>query len=230
MLYLLQIINDRNFALLINTSKDFENYRHTTNVLTFKEILLCNGYTEKDMIVLLAEDILHNARNSEKGRIYNSETEFAEYEDLPVTRFDLNKLLNILYCNHQKMLHLDENTNLFMYMCGHGGDGFMKILGREFLQKNDLHDAILYLSKRLKNVIFFFDTCQAETLVDIEHLPKNVFVVCTSKKGQPSVSCKSNARIGCAVIDSFPKLFVDKLNEKKDLAVRLDEFLKPFLF
>ncbi|KAM0674672.1 glycosylphosphatidylinositol anchor biosynthesis [Gurleya vavrai] len=126
------------------------------------------------------------------------------------------------------MLHLDDNSTIFIYITGHGGDGFIKILDRDFLHKNDLMAALIYLSKRLKRVVIILDTCQAETNVDPLNLPINCFVICSSKKGQPSVSYKSNCEIGCAVVDSLPKVFYESYKSFKKPDFYIEDFLNTF--
>lgn len=219
----------KNFALLINTSKDYENYRHATNIFLFYNLFLSKGYSDDNVLYLQTEDIQYNPRNVHKGKIYDTETNFFSINNYYRTTISLQYILNILYCNHKLMLDLCENTNLFIYMTGHGGDGFMKILDREYLHKNDLMQALIYLCNRLKNVILFIDTCQASTQINENLLPKNCFVVCSSVKGEPSISYKANREIGCAVVDSLPKLFCDKA-KICDENVYLEDFLSDFSY
>ncbi|KAM0678661.1 hypothetical protein BDAP_000770 [Binucleata daphniae] len=188
------------------------------------------GYTDDTILYLQAEDIQYNARNIHKGRIYHTETEYFTMNNYYLSNISLQYILNIMYCNHEKMVDLDENTNLFIYMTGHGGDGFMKILDREFLHKDDLSCALSYLCQRLKNVVFFIDTCQATTQVNEEVLPKNCYVVCSSIKNESSISYKANRNVGCAVVDSLPKLFCEKLETYDSLYSYLDDILIDFDF
>ncbi|KAM0688578.1 glycosylphosphatidylinositol anchor biosynthesis [Conglomerata obtusa] len=229
-IYLLTQILANNFALLINTSKDYENYRHASNIFLFYKLLKNNNYSDNNILYLITEDIVQDDRNIHKGRIYHSETEYTTLNKISTTVMNLNYILNILHCNHKKMFSLDENTNLFIYFCGHGGDGFLKILDREFLHRIDLMVGIKYLCKRLKNVIIFIDTCQAETIIDQENVPENCYIVCSSKKGEPSVSYRSNSEIGCAVIDSLPKIFYDKYIALENKNIYLEDFIKDFSF
>lgn len=226
MFFCLELIICKNFAVLVNTSKDFTNYRHSSNLLIFNKILLDNNFTEDDIIYLLQEDVTQDLRNQSKGKFYIDE-EVGFPIKIKTTNITLNLLLNILRCNHKKMYNLDESSNLFIYLSGHGGDEFLKILDRNFLYKDDLMEAIQYLAKRLNKVLLIVDTCQAETLVD--DLPENVFVISSSKKGEPSISHCVNSRIGCSVIDGLPKIFYDEyVNNQENKFI--EDFVKQLTY
>lgn len=224
MFLLINLIISKNAAILLNASKDFSNYRHSTNIYLFYDILIRGGFTENEIIYLTAEDVFYDKRNTQKGKAFYGENEYLNIPKTKTSKINVNSFLNILECNHPKLYELDKKSNVFIYMCGHGGDGFLKFLDREFLLKDDLMYGINKMARRVKKVFLVLDTCQAETIVD-EKINENVFVFASSKKGQPSISFAANNKVGCAVVDSFPRLFYDKFEDGNCF---IEDFVKEF--
>jgi phosphatidylinositol glycan class K len=218
----------RNYAVLLNASKNYENYRHFSNVFTFNEILKKNGYKNEDILYLVVEDISQDIRNTRKGYIHHKDDVFFRMGDVYTSDISVNHFANILKCNHVKLNMLDETSNVFLYMCGHGGRGFIKFLDRECLYRRDLMVGICGLSKRVNKVLLIIDTCQAQSLVDIGDVPYNVFIVVTSKCGEPSISCSKSEKIGPFLVDNFPFVFYEKHRSGVNANLNLEEFFDTF--
>ncbi len=79
---------------------------------------------------------------------------------------------------------LDENTNILVYLTGHGGDNFFKFQDGEELMSNDVSSVFsqMYEMKRYNEILFISDTCQAFTMADEIKVP-DVFSVGSSLKG-----------------------------------------------
>ncbi|MDE5806575.1 MAG: ABC transporter substrate-binding protein, partial [Muribaculaceae bacterium] len=54
-------------ALLIGASSEWSNYRHQADVLAMYQLLKEHGYTDDNIILILADDIATNPNNPEKG-------------------------------------------------------------------------------------------------------------------------------------------------------------------
>lgn len=208
----------KNVAIILNTSKDYSNYRHTTNILLFQKILTDLNPNFTDILMLSTEDILTNARNTHPGFYFiDNKTKF--YADIKLTTLSCNLILNILSGHHPYLHELDIDTNIVVYICGHGGDGFIKILDREFLLKTDLTDSLVLLSNKVNKLLIILDTCQAESILDFKKFKDNTSIIITSKRGEPSVSQISSSVIGCNVIDGFMSALYGKINHLKSLCV-----------
>lgn len=62
-----------NWAVLVNTSRFWFNYRHAANALTFYQLCRKHGIPDSQIILMLADDIACNPRNLKPGRIFNEE-------------------------------------------------------------------------------------------------------------------------------------------------------------
>lgn len=208
--------------MLINASTGFFNYRHSGNVYLFNEFFERMGFDKDQILIIQREDLLINERlHLDKflfGRSRN-ETRYFEYKLVPI---DDNYILNILELQCYEFKHLDENDNLFIYICGHGTGFYLKICNMYFLFRNDIMNKLRIISKRLNKIFVILDTCQAETLINRDDIPDNVFVLTTSSKFTKSYSIKSNSITGIAACDAFPFNFMK-------MPIKYDQTLIDFL-
>lgn len=206
----------KTMSLLVNTSKDFLNYRHMSNIQAVYRLLIDSGFPKSNILPIFKDDPNEDTKNIRKGRIYFNDTE--SIDQVKMEPMDLNEhiLLNLLYLKHEKLLDMDENDNMIIYMCGHSREGFIKICDRHFLFKDDLMRAIQYLSNRLNKVLLILDTCQASTLIDTNDIPSNVTVVTSSLQAEFSYSNRSVSSLGVAGIDDFAyEIFRKGIDKKK---------------
>lgn len=66
------VIN-KNWAILIDTSAFWFNYRHASNILGIYSQIKSRGIPDSQIILMLAEDVACNARNVFPGTIVNNE-------------------------------------------------------------------------------------------------------------------------------------------------------------
>ena len=103
-----------------------------------------------------------------------------------------------------KRLRTDENSNILIFLSGHGGDEFFKFRDTEEMSTQDLgyafHD--MFMQKRYKEILLLVDTCQAATIANAIEAPR-VITIGSSRKGENSYSYDSDQRLGVAVIDRF---------------------------
>lgn len=222
------------------------------------------GYTDDNIILFLADEIACNARNPFKNKIYNRRfnefrprqskidknlyTEDIEVdyvgEDVTVENF-FRVLLgrHVPYTPSQQRIggqhpspthFMDEHTNVFIFITGHGGEEFFKFRDTEEFLRQDLRSVLLQmqLMKRYKNILFVSDTCQAFSLapndraeddVDPENgvgdqaSLRNVYSIGSSLKGQSSYAFTSELEIGHSIVDRYShhfSIYLDKLFEE----------------
>ncbi|TBU00261.1 C13-like peptidase [Hamiltosporidium magnivora] len=197
--FLIKYVLTRNIAILINGSRYFHNYRHASNILAFYFALKQNGFEDTEILIKI---------------------------DIIPFNLTINNILNVLYCKNSKIYDLDETSNVFIYMCGHGGEGYIKLCNREYLLYPDIKKAIMYLCKRVGKVLFINDTCQAESIFDGLYQIDNLYLVASSERNEPSISTQNCSNIGPSLIDNFPYKFLEIIDNciGLDLNVFFDLF------
>ena len=136
---------------------------------------------------VIADEYAINARNPYKNRMhsegihltgwYTNETEI-DYRGSDVT---VQMFMDALLGTAPKSLNLNAESNLLIYVTGHGGDQFFKFQDEEELMAQDISNLMdkLYEEKRFGKALFIADTCQAFTLFDKVTTP-NVMALGTS--------------------------------------------------
>ena len=167
-----------NWAVLVDASRYWFNYRHIANTLSLYRTVKRLGIPDSNIILMLADDVSCSPRNSFPASVFgnanhlanlygdNIEVDYRGYEVTP------ENLLRVLTDRHapgtprSKRLLTDAGSNLFLYITGHGGDEFMKFQDQTEIMSKDIADALEQMreKRRYNEVLFIAETCQAATL------------------------------------------------------------------
>mmetsp|Transcript_43102 Transcript_43102/g.60442 ORF Transcript_43102/g.60442 Transcript_43102/m.60442 type:complete len:429 (+) Transcript_43102:630-1916(+) len=206
-----------NWALIVDTSRWWYNYRHAANALAFYHTVKRLGIPDSNIILMLADDIACNPRNIFPGTVYNKggneQTNLygtfveVDYRDYEVTEENMIRLLvgrHSAGTPRSKRLLTDSGTNLVIYMTGHGGVDFIKFQDAGDISSQDLADAFsqMWLQRRYNEILFIVDTCQAATLYSAFDSP-NIIAVGSSIIDQNSYSQGIEEDIGVSLADRF---------------------------
>lgn len=236
--------NTNNWAVLVSTSRFWFNYRHMANVLSMYRTVKRLGIPDSQIILMLSDDVACNSRNLFPGSVFNNKDHAidlygdsveVDYRGYEVTVENFIRLLTDRWTqDHPKSKRLltDENSNIFIYMTGHGGDDFLKFQDAEEIASEDIADAFqqMYEKKRYKEIFFMVDTCQANTMYSKFYSP-NILAVGSSEMDESSYSHHSDVEIGVAVIDRFTYYCLDFLeNIDKNSTLTLQDLFDSFTF
>ena len=178
------------------------------------------GFSDTKILLMNANNILCDDRNPNCNSIYNTPVVKSDisignieidYDGLDVTP---ESFLALLYRKHAwtdpesiKLLS-DKNSNVFIYLTGHGGNEFFKFHDKFELSAQELgaavHDMDKY--KRYKNLLIIIDTCQAFTMFNYIN-SSNVIAIASSKMGENSYAYAPHEHLQLPVIDRFSYLF-----------------------
>lgn len=168
------------------------------------------------MYANLADDAACNSRNKFAGSVYanngreldlygdNIEVDYRGYE---VT---VENFLRLLTGRHDesiprsKRLLIDKNSNIFIYLTGHGGNEFLKFQDNEEVSAHDISDALhqMHQAGRYNEIFFMVDTCQANSMYTTMYSP-GILATGSSVVGENSYSHENDYDVGVAVIDSY---------------------------
>ena len=103
-----------------------------------------------------------------------------------------------------KQLSSDANSNVLIYLTGHGGDEFLKFHDADEMGALDLAWAIdeMQLKRRYRRLLVVSDTCQAGTLSNQLRAP-GVIAIASSHLGESSYSSGADHEIGVSLLDRF---------------------------
>ncbi|CAD6197143.1 unnamed protein product [Caenorhabditis auriculariae] len=203
-----------NWAVLVCTSKFWFNYRHVSNVLALYHTLKRLGIPDSNIIMMLAEEVPCNARNPRPGKVYaaragnnlyGSDVE-VDYRGEEVT---VENFIRVLTGRHlpatprSKRLLTDHQSNVLVYLTGHGGDSFMKFQDAEELTNVDLAYAVqsMYEGNRSASMYEWIAS-------------PNVLSLSSSLTHQESYSYDVDQDIGVYVIDRYTHFTVAFMNKE----------------
>jgi phosphatidylinositol glycan class K len=210
-----------NWAVIVSTSRYWFNYRHAANALGFYHTVKQLGIPDSNILLMLADDIPCNGRNPNAGTIfterdhdlnlYGGDVE-VDYRGTEVT---VSNFLALMTGRHEvgipsrKRLNTNPNSNILLYMAGHGGDEFLKFQDAEEVTSQDFRDMFeeMRIKGRYGDMLFIVDTCQAGTLsnaMSIEVTP-NIMFIGSSLKDENSYAYQSDIDLGVAVLDRFTR-------------------------
>lgn len=236
--------HSNNWAVLVSTSRFWFNYRHMANALSLYRTVKRLGIPDSQIILMLSDDIACNPRNAFPGTVFNNMDEAidlygesieVDYRGYEVTVDNFMRLLTDRWDSDQprsKRLLTDENSNIFIYLTGHGGNEFLKFQDAEEIGAYDLKDAfnVMHQQKRYNEIFFMIDTCQANTMYERIEAP-NVLAVGSSELDESSYSHHSDMDIGVAVIDRFTYYTLDYLEKiDRDSKETMDKLFAEYTF
>lgn len=190
-------------ALLINTSKNFFNYRHMSNIQSFRHTLISAGFPENHIHSICREDPFFDTRNTVQNKIFLTSKISIEHSNLSIEDLTDQYILNLLCLRHRFTYKLSENDNILIYICGHAASEFFKVCDKYYMFTDDIMTALKYLSKRVKRGVIILDTCQASSLVRPSEIPPNICVVTSSNADEYSYSSIYVPFLGVSTIDDF---------------------------
>lgn len=157
-----------NWAVLVDASRFWFNYRHVANVLSIYRSVKRLGIPDSQIILMIADDMACNPRNPRPGQVYNNANQHinvygddveVDYRGYEVTVENFVRLLTGRTQNgtaRSKKLLTDAGSNVLIYLTGHGGDGFLKFQDSEEITSQELADAVeqMWEKKRLVELGF----------------------------------------------------------------------------
>jgi len=205
-----------NWAVLVDTSRFWFNYRHVANVLSIYRSVKRLGIPDSQIILMVADDMACNPRNPRPATVFNNANQHidvygedveVDYRGYEVTVENFVRLLTgRLPANtpRSKRLLTDEGSNILVYMTGHGGDGFLKFQDSEEITNIELADAFqqMWAKQRYNEIFFMIDTCQAASMFQKFYSP-NILAVASSLVGEDSLSHHVDSAIGVYIIDRY---------------------------
>ncbi|XP_064547307.1 putative GPI-anchor transamidase [Drosophila montana] len=229
-----------NWAVLVDASRFWFNYRHVANVLSIYRSVKRLGIPDSQIILMIADDMACNARNPRPGQVYNNANQHinvygddveVDYRGYEVTVENFVRLLTGRTQNgtaRSKKLLSDAGSNVLIYLTGHGGDGFLKFQDSEEITSQELADGIqqMWEKKRYNELFFMVDTCQAASLYEKFTSP-NVLAVASSLVGEDSLSHHVDPSIGVYMIDRYTYYALEFLEKVQPFSKRtIGEFLQ----
>ena len=209
--------NNNNWVVLTSASRYWHNYRHGSNVMSvYQAARSQGGMSDDNILLMLAENYACDPRNPLPGTLYdNAEKTVNLYScgsrpDVLGYELTASKYTSILHGRHTHStplahrLQSNNQSNVLVYITGHGNKGFIKFHDTEYYSSEDFADAfeVMHRLGRYGKLLFIADTCNAESLC-LEIRSPNVVCIASSSLEENSYSHHGDPDTGMEVIDRF---------------------------
>lgn len=216
------------WAVIVATSMDWENYRHQADALAVYDLLRKNGVDDNRIILMVVDDIAYNQNNPLKGDVHGEvggenlrEGAIIDYSgnDVNVQNFK-NALLGDMTAGSSDMLNTSENSNILVYIAGHGGDGFIVFGHSELLIAEEFVRVIedMYQDGRYRQMLIMVEACHGETMASGLEVPGVIYLT-GAARNEPTFGCNYDRQIDAWLSDDFTYQALRVLSRDSQLSI-----------
>jgi phosphatidylinositol glycan class K len=180
------------------------------------QLLKRMGFSDDRIILMNGFDDVCGLRNPVPGRMFwepNIDVDLCsgvevDYSGNEVSGDSLLRLLTGRQIQSEvlpsRMLSSTNQSNVLLFLSGHGGDGFFKFRDYEEMSADELRVAVEEMSSlgRFRRLLIVADTCQASSMTQ-GITTENVISIASSRVSENSYSYISNKKLGVSTIDRF---------------------------
>ncbi|KPI84728.1 putative GPI-anchor transamidase subunit 8 (GPI8) [Leptomonas seymouri] len=226
--------NSNNWAVIVSSSRYLFNYRHTANALTMYHTLRQHGIDDDHILLFLSDSFACDPRNVYPAEIFaqppshtgdlNGHANMNLYGcsaqvDYSGSDVDVRRFLSVLQGRYDentpptRRLLSDENSNIIIYVAGHGAKSFFKFQDVEFLSSSDIAETLtmMHQQRRYGRIVFLADTCHAIALCEHITAP-NVICLAASSAEAESYSDQYEPSLGVHLISFWMNEMYTLLN------------------
>jgi len=161
-------------AVIISTSGGWENYRHQADALAVYQLLRNNGVSDDDIILFSLDDVPWLPENYPEGTLRHEEdgadlreNALIDYSGDSVTSENLRRvLLGERSPSTPVVLESDQNSNIFIYLVGHGMPKALNFNDGTQLLAGSLAQLIeeMFEAGRFRQMLVIAEACYGESL------------------------------------------------------------------
>ncbi|MBQ3635222.1 MAG: hypothetical protein II951_06350 [Bacteroidales bacterium] len=216
---------DENWALIVDGSTSFSDYRFQADVMSMYQMLKKHGYRDDHIIVIAEDNIAYNPDNSEQGVIRTSKggenvysREAIDYQLSELTPADLGDIMAGRKSERlPKVVETDEQDNVFVFWSGHGSPGAL-YWGRKTISYGTMRK---YLSDmRHRKLLMAVEACYSGGLGEAcEGLP-GVLMITAASPYETSKAAVWNKELQVYMTNGFTQGFMEAIKGNPKVVLR----------
>ncbi len=220
------------WALLVQGSCGWENYRHQADVLNVYQMLKSQGWDDGHIILVISDDIAHNEKNKFPGKVATStygenlyEDAVVDYSSDTLSVSDIRDIMTGRKSEHLPVvLDTDDQSNVLVFWSGHGclkytrkSDGFLW-RDSEIFSDADLRETLTAMNtqNRYRKMLMLLEPCYSRTMaLQADNIP-GILSIASAAENESSFADFHSAELGTWMSDRFTNNLVNTLSEKPD--------------
>lgn len=205
------------WALLMAGSNGWHNYRHQADICKAYQLLKSNGIPERNIILMMYDDIAYNPKNPHPGVIINELNGPNVYEgvvkDYTSKNVTIENFFNVLQGKKEAMngigsgrvIESGPDDYIFLDFVGYGSDEILIFPNNEILTSDQLFKGLNELVKnnRFAKMFIFVDAPDSGSVFDDLEDDKNIFVMTSSDLMESASAANFNDTMGVFLSDLF---------------------------
>lgn len=171
------------YAVLVAGSHTYGNYRHHADVCHAYHVLLDHGFSAKNIIVMMYDDVANDPENPFPGQLFNKPTKRGDAgvdvyhgcrKDYTGKTVTAANFINVITGNAAAMknvgsgrvLESTSNDRVFINFVDHGGVGLIAFPNQPYLYADDLQKALqkMHDNKMYKELVFYMEACESGSM------------------------------------------------------------------
>ena len=231
------------YALLIQGSSGWANYRHQADVLNVYRMLRSKGWDDDHIMLIISDELADDERNIFKGKISTSTYGENLYEDAVIDystdTLKVSDIQDIMLGRSSAhlpvVLNTDDRTNVLVFWSGHGclaathkANGFLWRDKGDVFSENDFRSTLeqMHSEKRYRKMLFLLEPCYSRNMASQTRQIPGILAVASANGNESSFADFHSAELYIWMSDRFSNNLVTTLTEKPDQTYReLYEYL-----
>lgn len=235
-------LGDR-YALLVQGSSRWENYRHQADVLNVYQMLRRNGWDDDHIILVISDEIADNPNNSLKGEVRTSTYGDNLYADAVIdystdslTVADIQDIMLGRSSAHLPVvLNTADSTNVLVFWSGHGCleathkvNAFIWRDKEDYFTEKEFRSTLEQMSEenRYRKMLLLLEPCYSRNMARQANGIPGVLAIASANGNESSFADFHSADLKIWMSDRFSNNLVNTLSENPDQTYReLYEYL-----
>lgn len=237
-------LKDR-YAILVQGSNEWKNYRHQADVLSMYQLLKKKGWDDDHIILILSDDIANNPKNKYPGEVrsYADGDELykaakIDYSTDTLSVLDISDIFLGKQSSHLPVvLPSSDENNILVFWSGHGclegswtSNGFVWRNGPEVFSESMLKQTLTEMHNQgaYRKMLMFFEPCYSENMIrQVEGIP-GILAFASASGNEQSFADYHSSALSVWMSDRFSNNVAKSIWENtdksyKDLYVYLAE-------
>ena len=220
------------WALLVQGSSGWENYRHQADDLNVYQMLKAQGWDDDHIILIISNDIAYNPKNIFPGEVATSTYGDNLYRDATVDyasdTLTVNDIKDVMLGKRSEhlpvVLDTDDQSNVLVFWSGHGclkytrkSDGFVW-RDKEIFSDSEFRETLVSMNTqgRYRKMLMLLEPCYSRVMATQANNIPGILSFASAAANESSFADFHSAELGTWMSDRFSNNLVNTLSEKPD--------------